>query len=403
MGEPEFVETCGDGEQRELGVGDEQSKESFYTQRELGEEFFRRRVRIAGAVVICIGVAIIALTVVLVSVSGAKSFKSTSQSRNLQSPIGWVAVVGAVILFGSCGIMFKEPPQKQQPGDHEEEAPRTSSPPDPVLFQAFNACGIFTAAIPLLLYEVAMCVKEGDSPFHFFDPLGIVGAVDILVICYLAARAVRLIGYSTAPAIWSGVGMVTAFIWGLIAFGEEVANMYLATAALLLLITGVLNVARIKQLSSQSPSTGVDSDHQYEVKHQLVPAIVEEGKEVREMIRIPTTVVSDIGENEAEEGKEREEEGDNTKMRGWTETESLAERSVIKGSEGDRHQDSCSAHARSLTCSSSGSMLGGFGLCVLTGLLDGSLMVYHLPLIPPVIRIFHMTYLLFCRTQSGAV
>jgi len=195
------------------------------------------RVRVAGALIVALGAVVIAVVVSLASIDGAKGRVG---GRDLGSPVGWVAVLGAIFLFGSTAIMFKNPPGARHDSSHE--------PPDPVLFQAFNALGIFATALPLVVFEFA---RAGDDTFGFFDPLAIVGAVTIIVICFFATKAVQLIGLATAPAVWSGIGMIVAFVWGRIFFKEGIQSVALALLAILLLVAGVLLIALSQSRAQQ--------------------------------------------------------------------------------------------------------------------------------------------------------
>ncbi|GAB5358759.1 hypothetical protein AAMO2058_000486100 [Amorphochlora amoebiformis] len=215
------------------------------------------RVQDASKTVISAGIGFILVTLaLLVKEESTASNLSAIGGRNLASPVGWVAVLGAILLFGSSGIFFK---------DDDIDGSNVSSPPDPVLFQAFNALGIFLASSPLLLYEIAnsltktpeslQAVSENlqsvSTAVTFFDPLGIVGAGDILVISYFASLAVRGLGYATAPAVWAGVGMMTSFAIGHAFFGEGVRSQIGALGAIGLLVAGVLQVAQTRQSDSE--------------------------------------------------------------------------------------------------------------------------------------------------------
>ena len=95
----------------------------------------------------------------------------------------------------------------------------------------FTTAGIVITTIPLLIYLLA-------TKAFIFEPWGIVGAIDIILISYFAFNAVQALGYAIAPALWAGIGMIIAFCWGLLFFNEEPDNRNLAGIAILLLAFG---------------------------------------------------------------------------------------------------------------------------------------------------------------------
>mmetsp|Transcript_23948 Transcript_23948/g.38575 ORF Transcript_23948/g.38575 Transcript_23948/m.38575 type:complete len:478 (+) Transcript_23948:204-1637(+) len=149
---------------------------------------------------------------------------------------GGVATLGALFLFGSVGLMFKEPPDE-------------FGTPDAVLFQAFNALGIFIVGVPLMLYMVYThddFEKEKlnhETWYSWFEWLGIVGAIDIIIVSFWASLSTQLVGYAMAPSILNGVGMVTSFIWGKTFFAEPVKSFVGASFSLAILILGVCLLA----------------------------------------------------------------------------------------------------------------------------------------------------------------
>ena len=136
---------------------------------------------------------------------------------------GWVAVVGASIVFGSTGVPMKTPALK-------------SCQVDSFVFALYNSIGIFIVSIPIIVYLLAI------QRFRF-QPWAILGAADICIIGYLAFMAVQRLGYSKAPAIWAGIGMVVAFLWGAFCFSEPIRDVGKAIAAIILLMFGVYCVS----------------------------------------------------------------------------------------------------------------------------------------------------------------
>mmetsp|Transcript_26564 Transcript_26564/g.33178 ORF Transcript_26564/g.33178 Transcript_26564/m.33178 type:complete len:403 (+) Transcript_26564:30-1238(+) len=146
-----------------------------------------------------------------------------SSSAVSPHPVGLVAVGGAIMVFGSCGITFKMPSLANEDVD-------------PVVFQIYNAIGISTVSIPLLLYLV------GGNYFRF-EPFGLIAAFDIIITSTFAYSAVQKIGMTIAPAIWAGTGIIVSFCWGVAVFGESVVNLVVAVVSIILLAVGVVGIA----------------------------------------------------------------------------------------------------------------------------------------------------------------
>eukprot|EP00470_Lotharella_oceanica_P009323 CAMPEP_0170185820 /NCGR_PEP_ID=MMETSP0040_2-20121228/37557_1 /TAXON_ID=641309 /ORGANISM="Lotharella oceanica, Strain CCMP622" /LENGTH=442 /DNA_ID=CAMNT_0010432349 /DNA_START=60 /DNA_END=1388 /DNA_ORIENTATION=+ len=175
-------------------------------------------------------VVIGAVFMCIVLVMEATNASNPVELPDFTGPVGWIAVLGALFLFGSVGLMFKEP------------ADEYGKKPDAVLFQAFNALGIFLVGVPLMIFECRSSGKDVESvvDFSWFDWLGLLGAVDIIIVSFWAHLSTQLIGYAMAPAVLNGVGMITSFLWGKIFFSEPIRNMVGALFSLFLLVLGVM-------------------------------------------------------------------------------------------------------------------------------------------------------------------
>eukprot|EP01041_Mallomonas_annulata_P001336 gene1336-2584_t len=134
-------------------------------------------------------------------------------------PAGWIAVTGAVIVFGSTGIPMKTPILK-------------TIQIDSLIFALYTSIGIVIITMPLLLYMLSI------NQFQYI-PESILGAIDIMLISYFSFNAVQLLGYAIAPAIWAGIGMIVAFLWGIIVFEEHPIELKYAILSMCFLITGV--------------------------------------------------------------------------------------------------------------------------------------------------------------------
>jgi len=139
-------------------------------------------VRDASFVMVAISVVWIAVMVV------CSRYCNAALSPNCAT--GWVAVIGASVIFGSTGIPMKSPElltNEQVPSIHE-----------PIIFACYTGVGIFIISFPLFVYTCIM-----DAGFNF-KPFAILGSIDIFIINLLAFQAVNILGYSKAPAIWAG-------------------------------------------------------------------------------------------------------------------------------------------------------------------------------------------------------
>lgn len=162
---------------------------------------------------------------------------------------GWVAVTGAALIFGSTGV-----PMKISSFAHADTRV------DSVVFACYSNLGVLLVSLPVLLYLLAR------EQFVFY-PYAILGAANIMVVSYFAFNAVRELGYAIAPAIWAGIGMTCAFVWGAVAFNEEIGNLAGAVLAVLCLVSGVAAISLSRQLDScakplsslfhQTPSVGL--------------------------------------------------------------------------------------------------------------------------------------------------
>ena len=143
-----------------------------------------------------------------------------NSSPQYQLATGWVAVVGASITFGATGI-----PMKYE-SLHAAQV-------DPSVFSLYTALGLFIVCCPFLIYLLVI-----DS--FVFLSFGILGATFIALIGYFSYIAVQHLGYAKAPAIWASIGMITAYIWGLCYFKEKSKDVLLSSLSIAFLVVGVV-------------------------------------------------------------------------------------------------------------------------------------------------------------------
>ena len=98
--------------------------------------------------------------------------------------VGWIAVIGASITFGATGV-----PMKMKDILKKEI--------DPLQLSIFTSIGIFTVNLPLMIYL-------GINQTFQFQPLAIIGSIEVFFIGLFAFHAVKSLGYSKSIAIWCG-------------------------------------------------------------------------------------------------------------------------------------------------------------------------------------------------------
>ena len=143
-----------------------------------------------------------------------------NSSSQYQVATGWIAIVGASITFGTTGIPMKYESLQ-------------SAQVDPSVFSLYTALGLFIVCCPFLIYLLVI-----DS-FAFLS-FGILGATFIALIGYFSYIAVQHLGYAKAPAIWASIGMITAYIWGLCYFKEKSKDGLLSSLSIAFLVMGVI-------------------------------------------------------------------------------------------------------------------------------------------------------------------
>ena len=164
-----------------------------------------------------------------------------NSSSQYQVVTGWIAVVGASITFGATGIPMKYECLQ-------------SAQVDPSVFSLYTALGLFIVCSPFLIYLVVI------KSFVFLS-YGILGATFIALIGYFSYIAVQYLGYAKAPAIWASIGMITAYIWGLCYFKEKSKDVLLSSLSIAFLVVGVICITtsqggdRVEQPTVQAIQT----------------------------------------------------------------------------------------------------------------------------------------------------
>jgi hypothetical protein len=145
--------------------------------------------------------------------SGGSIFDSCSDS------CGWTAAIVALFAYGTYGVPIKE----------------THKIPDlnPLVFQSYKSVVMFSMAPMVVLLGVPLR----------FTPWGILSGLLWVLGGTGGVVAVRYAGMATAVGTWASVMIFVNFVWGILVFEEPVANIYIATAAFMLLTIGLIGMS----------------------------------------------------------------------------------------------------------------------------------------------------------------
>ena len=171
-----------------------------------------------------------------------------ASSWGYNTAAGWIAVTGASVIFGATGIPFKTPSLD-------------TISPDPIIFAFFSSLGIFLVSVPLSVVVVILWNKDDNNIELHYQPWSILGSLDILVTTFLAFQTVQQVGYAKGPAIWATVGMVFSFCIGAFVFDETITHMVSAVLSIPSLITGMLLI--ISCQPNKAVATVAAEEHAY--------------------------------------------------------------------------------------------------------------------------------------------
>lgn len=135
--------------------------------------------------------------------------------------LGAAAVIGAVLAFGSFGVPIKSR-RLQDAQVH------------PLVVQCYKTAACFaTCWLALLIVPLR------------FTWWGTAGAAIWVFNGIAAIVAIQAAGLAVAQALWSGLSVFVAFVWGVAVFREPVASLPLAIAGLCLMAVGMAAVGII--------------------------------------------------------------------------------------------------------------------------------------------------------------
>jgi len=157
------------------------------------------------------------------------------------APIGWLSVFAALFCFGTYGICMKTPSVEQANVD----------------VMVWQVPYSYTAAI--VLFAIWLCTGASDGLTFSASSLayGIAFAVLWIASQLMAFKAIQILGFAVAPAIWIGVTIIVSFLWGSLAFQNPVHNVVGAASGLALLILGV-RLATLADKMAETSEVKVD-------------------------------------------------------------------------------------------------------------------------------------------------
>lgn len=130
-----------------------------------------------------------------------------------------LAVPGAWAFFGTYPVPIKSPAIMQ-------------ADTDPVVLQLFKSSWVCITSWLVLLW----------TPFSF-TPLGFVGAACWVPAGVFYITAVKLCGVAYVTPISSGLQVAVAFCWGKFYFHEPMKNVWIAVAAMLIMVVGMVGIS----------------------------------------------------------------------------------------------------------------------------------------------------------------
>jgi len=130
---------------------------------------------------------------------------------------GWLAAIVSCISFGTFAVPIKSDAAK-------------SCDVDPLVFQSYKTFMCFvTSFLTLPLFNQTF----------YFTPWGIVSALFWVPAGVMAIYAVKNAGLAVSQGLWSSIIVLVSFVWGIFVFQEGVKSKFFASAAILVMVTGL--------------------------------------------------------------------------------------------------------------------------------------------------------------------
>jgi len=168
----------------------------------------------------------------------------SSGNIDVSAPIGWVAVCGAIVVMGSYGIMVKVPSVQKVDCDC-------------MVFNVYMSAGKAMMCLPLFL------AGSSETPVFCVATvaLGALFATLWIVLNVLFFVSINTLGYAVASALSNSTAILTAFTWGVVVFGDSVADVASAACSLTLMIIGIfLSVFSFRLSDAQAPKTATSKE-----------------------------------------------------------------------------------------------------------------------------------------------
>mmetsp|Transcript_20976 Transcript_20976/g.60603 ORF Transcript_20976/g.60603 Transcript_20976/m.60603 type:complete len:408 (-) Transcript_20976:79-1302(-) len=201
-------------------------------------ELDARRHWAAAAANAVVDVALVALTAV--ASRWSEEGPPSDGMVDMSAPVGWLGMLGAIVIFGGCGIMIKTPAVKEVNCDG-------------MVFQCYYSAAV--AGVSLLMWFAAS-IEEIHLDRSSLA-MGFAFAAIWISSQALGVSSIRAVGYAVASAVWIGITICTAFLWGALAFDHPVRYPLGAAVALALMVIGVCLAAASCAISERASARAV--------------------------------------------------------------------------------------------------------------------------------------------------
>jgi multidrug transporter EmrE-like cation transporter len=155
----------------------------------------------------------------------------------LTAVVGWLSVLAAWAAFGTFAVPIKS-------------ATIRRANVHPVIYQLAKTTWVgFGALFSIAFTETVVFTPWGLLSGLLWVPAGVA-----------AVYAVPRAGVSVAQGVWSGIGAIVPFVWGVAFFNERVASLEAAFGGLSLLVCGVVLMSAAPALLSKKDREEAESD-----------------------------------------------------------------------------------------------------------------------------------------------